>query len=602
MPHSHNPGAGARTDLGQNRPPVNCRVRRTEVCWACALALLGATDLARGQEPPFAEVAADSGIEFFHFNGMSGELYFAENVGAGLALIDFDNDGDLDVYLRQGVMMGKGKTVEESLVPVPATGLGDRLFRNELAPRSDKSLLLSFVDITAASGIDAKSYGMGVAAADYDNDGWVDLYLTNLEDNQLWHNEGDGTFTQVTSTAAVNVDVWSVSATFVDYDRDGWLDLYVTNYVDFSVETHKPCFTESSARDYCGPGSYNPLPDRLFRNRGDGTFEDASGVSGIAGELGAGLGVIAADINLDGWPDLYVANDQTPNQLWINQGNSRFTNDAVLAGVAVNMDGAPEASMGVDVADFDGDGDEDIFLTHLRRQTNTIYINEGDGWFTDRTLGAGLGAPSFSYTSFGTAWIDYDNDGLLDLLIANGAVQTIEALALADDPYPLHQINQLFRNVGGGRFEEKTGEAGEAFSLSEVTRGAAFGDLDNDGDIDVALSNNNGPARLLRNQIGNRNAWIGLRLLDPERKRDAAGTRVAVRLPGGKTIWRRVRADGSYASANDARILVGLGEVQEAVEVRVVWPDQSTERWSDLPLQRFYTLLKGGGRGLADEG
>jgi hypothetical protein len=570
--------------------------------WACALALLAADNLARGQEPPFAEVATDCGIDFFHFNGMSGDLYFAENVGAGVALIDFDNDGDLDVYLRQGVILGKGKTLEESLVPVPPAGLGDRLFRNELAARSAGGVSLSFVDVTAASGIDAMSYGMGVAAADYDNDGWVDLYLTNLEDNQLWHNEGDGTFTEVTSTAAVNVDVWSVSATFVDYDRDGWLDLYVTNYVDFSVETHKPCFTESSARDYCGPGSYNPLPDRLFRNRGDGTFEDTSGVSGIASELGAGLGVVAADINLDGWPDLYVANDQTPNQLWINQKNSRFTNDAVLAGVAVNMDGAPEASMGVDVADFDGDGDEDIFLTHLRRQTNTIYINEGDGWFTDRTLGAGLGAPSFSYTSFGTAWIDYDNDGLLDLLIANGAVQTIEALALANDPYPLHQINQLFRNVGGGRFEEKTGEAGQAFSLSEVTRGAAFGDLDNDGDIDVALSNNNGPARLLRNQVGNRSSWIGLRLLDPERKRDAAGARVAVTLSGGKTIWRRVRADGSYASANDARVVVGLGEVQGAVEVRVVWPDQATEGWSDLPLQRFYTLLKGGGRGFADEG
>jgi hypothetical protein len=544
-------------------------------------------------------VAGASGIEFVHFNGMSGELYFPENVGSGLALLDYDSDGDLDLYLRQGKMFGPDKKLSDALFPPPAgSALGDRLYRNELVETGS----LRFTDVTAESLSLEDSYGMGVAVADYDNDGWLDLYLTNFDANQLLHNEGNGTFVEVAREADVAVDVWSVSASFFDYDRDGWLDLYVANYVDFNFDTHKPCFTSSSARDYCGPRSYNPLPDRLFRNRGDGTFEDASGVSGTAREFGGALGVTTADFNVDGWLDLYVANDQLPNQLWINQTNGRFVNEAVLAGVAVNMDGAPEASMGVDVADFDGDGDEDIFITHLRRQTNTIYVNEGQGWFSDKTLASGLAAPSFAYTSFGTAWFDYDNDGLLDLLIANGAVQTIESQALANDPYPLHQINQLFRNTGGGRFEDVTAAAGRVFALSEVSRGAAFGDVDNDGDTDVVISNNNGPLRLLRNDLGNRRGWIGVSLYEPALQRHGVGARVAVRLSDGQTLWRRARTDGSYASSNDPRILLGLGD-RKVLDVRVEWTDGTVEVWKDLAEREYNTLTKGssGWRARAEE-
>ena len=561
-----------------------------------SLAVLSAVGAeATGGLPPFTEVAVESGVEFVHFNGMSGELYFPENVGAGVAVFDFDNDGDLDLYLRQGVLLGTDKKMADALFPPPAGAPpGDRLFRNDSFGGTEFPAL-RFVDVTEASGIRAESYGMGVAAADYDGDGAVDLYLTNFDANQLWKNNGDGSFSNVTTKARVGADQWSVSASFLDYDGDRQLDLYVGNYVDFRLSTHKPCYSESSAQDYCGPRSYNPQPDRLFHNNGDGTFEDVSAVAGIAKEFGGALGVITADFNLDGAPDIYVANDQLANQLWINNGSGRFVNEAVLAGVAVNMDGAPEASMGVDAADFDDDGDEDLFLTHLRRQTNTIYVNEGEGWFSDRTLEMGLAAPSFSYTSFGTAWIDYDNDGRLDLLTANGAVQTIEELDLAKDPYPLHQPNQLFRNLGDLKFKDVTAAAGSAFEFSEVTRGAAFGDLDNDGDTDVVLTNNNGPARLLRNDVGNRQTWAAMRLLEARIKRDALGARVRLQRPSGSVLWRRARADGSYASTNDARILAGLGAMKKSdplAEVRVEWPDGGSSRFLELPVGRYLTLYQ----------
>ncbi|MEE8524899.1 MAG: CRTAC1 family protein [Thermoanaerobaculia bacterium] len=576
--------------------------------WILIGLFLGLPAILCGAESgvPFTEIAADSGLDFVHFNGMSGELYFAEIAGAGVGLFDCDGDGDLDLYLSQGAMLGAGKTLKDArFPPAPGAPMGDRLYRNDLTI-VDGRRKLTFVDISEASGIRAFGYGMGVAAGDVDNDGRVDLLVTNFGADQLWHNRGGCTFTDVTAAAGLGGGQWTVSASFLDFDRDGRLDLYVGSYVDFSLATHKPCFSTSSARDYCGPRSYNPLPDRLYKNVGEGgviAFQDVSAVSGIAAEFGGALGVITADFDLDGWQDVYVANDQSQNQLWIlrqrgEDGIVRFSNEAVIAGVAVNVDGSPEASMGADAADFDGDGDEDIFLTHLARQTNTLYVNEGGGWFADQTLTAGLGAPSVAYTSFGTAWIDYDNDGWLDLLIANGAVQIIAELALKDDPFPLHQPNQLFRNVGGGSgeiaFEEVT--AGAAFALSEVSRGAAFGDLDNDGDTDVVVTNNNGPARLLRNDVGSRRAWLGLRLLDPELRRDAYGAWVAVKLPGGRVLWRRVRADGSYGSANDPRVLVGLGAAEKVEEVRVAWPDGLLEVWPGPPVRQYTTLRKGEGK------
>ena len=541
----------------------------------------------------FTERAEAVGLDFVHFNGMSGEYYFEEMVGSGVALLDFDNDGDLDVYLPQGRMLGPGKTLTDAVLPprmpLPLT---DRLYRNDLEVRADGSRTLRFTDVTEASGLDVRSYGMGVATGDVDNDGWVDLYLTTHGPDQMFRNNGDGTFTDVSTQTGTSQPGWGISASFVDLDRDGWLDLYVGNYVEHDED--QKCFTTLGARDYCGPQGFLPVPDRLYRNRGDGTFVDVTAASQVARDYGRAMGVVAADVDADGWVDLYVANDNMENQLWINQHDGTFRNEALLAGVALNHAGSPEAGMGVDAGDFDADGDEDLFLTHVIRQTNTLYVNDGSGLFEDRSTMSGLGAPSLRYTGFGTLWFDYDNDGWLDLLVVNGAVTT--KLVAATDPHPLHEPNQLFRNLGNGRFEEVTARAGTVFELSEVSRGAAFGDLDNDGDMDVVVSNNGGPVRLLRNNVGNRNQWLGLRLVGGSPPRDMLGARVGVFPSDGPPRWRRARTDGSYASAHDPRVLVGLGAATTVPRVRVVWPSGRVEEWADLAVGQWLTLTEGTGR------
>ena len=448
----------------------------------------------------FRDVAATSGLDFVHFNGMSGAHYFPEMMGAGGAVFDYDNDGDLDVYLVQGHMLGKDKTLADALFPPQdERPLLDRLYRNDCQTPAARCETLRFTDVTEASGLRADGYGMGVAAADIDNDGDIDLYVMNFGANQLWRNNGDGTFSDITASAGVDDPRWSVSASFVDIDADGLLDLYVGNYLKHDNSKQRVCRLAQRFDDYCGPLRGAGETDRLFHNHGNGVFKDISEASGITGAWGGALGISTADFDGDGRIDIYVANDGVANQLWINQGDRSFRDESLLAGVSVNKDGMAEASMGVDAADFDGDGDVDLFMTHLRQETNTLYVNDGQGWFEDRSIAMGLASDSFTYTGFGTAWFDYDNDGWLDLLSVNGAVRKIEALLLADDPYPLHQINQLFENTGSGRYREVTRTAGPAFALSEVSRGAAFGDLDNDGDTDVVVTNNNGPVRLLEN-------------------------------------------------------------------------------------------------------
>ncbi len=545
----------------------------------------------------FTDVAAKSGLDFVHFNGMSGQHYYPEVVGPGAALFDYDNDGDLDVYLVQGRMLGSGKTTADAVFPPrPGNGpLRDRLYRNDLRVQPDGKRELRFTDVTEASGIRGDDYGIGVAAGDVDNDGWVDLYVTNYGSNRLWHNNGNGSFSLITESAGVDDPRLSVSAAFLDFNKDGWLDLYVVNHVDFDIAAHKPCQARLGGSEYCATDMYAAVPGSLFRNRGDGSFENISKPAGITKVYGAGLGVVTADFNGDGWVDIYVANDGDPNQLWVNLGDGGFRDDALLAGVAVNMDGAAEAGMGVDAGDFDGDGDEDLFMTHDLQETNTIYVNDGQGWFEDRSVTTGLGAPSHPYTGFGTAWFDYDNDGWLDLLVVNGAVRSPDE-ASAADPYPLQQTNQLFANLGNGRFKEVTAQAGAVFAVSEVGRGAAFGDVDNDGDVDVVVANNSGPVRLLLNQVGNRHAWLGLRLLD-KAGRDALGARVVLRLDTGRSLSRRVRTDASYASANDPRVLFGIGENAKVDHIRVHWPSGRVEDWSGLSIGRYTTLREGTGKG-----
>lgn len=525
---------------------------------------------------------------------MSGEYYFCETVGPGLALVDYDLDGDLDLYLVQGAMLGD-KSIEAAVGPPPDGPLTDRLLRNELVETGE----LRFTDATDAAGISITAYGMGVAVGDYDGDGDPDLYVTNFGPNVLLRNEGDGTFTDVTASSGTGDERWSTSAAFLDFDRDGHLDLFVCNYVRFTVANNKECYSETSARDYCGPLSFPPYPDRLYRNRGDGTFEDITTSSQIALEYGSGLGVVCADFDEDGWVDIFVSNDALPNQYWLNQRDGTFVNDALLAGCAYNKEGAAEASMGVDAADYDGDGDEDLFMTHLDGETNTLYRNEGKGLFDDATHEVGLGLPSENFTGFGTSWIDYDNDGWLDLLVVNGAVKTIERLARAGDPFPLHQTNQLFRN-DHGRFRDVSASQGPAFRISEVSRGAAFGDVDNDGDTDVVIGNNHGPARLLLNRVGQDAPWISIELRTADGTRAAIGSRIELQFEDGSSLFRSVRTAASYCSSNDPRVIFGLSGRPALTRIVAHAPDRQREAWPALPLQQRHQLRLGSGVPVTD--
>jgi hypothetical protein len=509
-------------------------------------------------------------------------------VGSGAALFDYDGDGDLDAYLVQAGRLG----------PAGAPGRGeeprdgpdaDRLFRNDLSSAGG----LRFTDVTAGSGIATRGYGQGVAAGDYDGDGRPDLHVTSYGPNQLLRNQGDGTFRDVTARAGAGDRSWSTSSAFVDVDRDGWLDLYVARYVDYTLATERPCHTPGGRRDYCGPLSYHPLPHRLLRNRGDGTFEDVSEASRIRTEVGNGLGVVAADFDGDGWQDIYVANDLTGNFLWMNQRDGTFRNRALEAGAALSADGSAEASMGVDAGDFDEDGDLDLFFANLAGQKNTLYVNDGRAGFNDESLRSGLGRLSQPFTGFGAGFLDVDNDGRLDVLVVNGAILAIEEQIRAGEALPYRQPAQVFQNLGGGSFREASGEAGEALRAPAVARAAAFGDVDNDGDVDVLVTQIDGPARLLLNQVGARRHWLGVRLVTGGR--DALGARAVLKRRDGPALWRHVRGDGSYLSANDPRILFGLGDSGTAGPLEVLWPSGRRERFRDLAVDRYSTVTEGRG-------
>jgi hypothetical protein len=543
----------------------------------------------------FVDRARDAGLQFTHFNGMSGQLYYPEIMAPGVGLFDYDNDGDVDVYVVQGQMLGAGKTLKEAIFQ-PDGPLMDRLFRNDLTVNADGTRTLRFVDVTAATGINLQTYGMGVAAGDFDNDGWVDLYRTGLAESVLLRNNGNGTFSDVTKRAGTANRAWGVSAAFVDIDRDGWLDLYVGNYLIYRLDADIDCQDLTGQGDYCPPNSYPAQRDRLFRNRGNGTFEDVTARALVGGADGPALGVSTADVNADGWIDIYVGNDGAANQLWINQKNGTFRDTGFLSGTAVSGSGNAEASMGIDAGDFDNDGDEDLFVTNWMSQMNVIYVNDGSGLFEDRRGPTGLGAPSLAKTGFGAAWFDYDNDSWLDLLAVNGSVARIEAQAREKDPFPLRMANQLYHNTGTGRFEDVSSRAGAVFKQARVGRGAAFGDVDNDGDADVVIGNANGPLQLLVNMVGSRQHWLGLRLVGTKGGRDMLGARVAVTRGSGPVLWRRARSDGSYASANDPRVLVGLGASADVPRVRVQWPDGTSEEFGGVPIDRWTTVTQGTGK------
>lgn len=521
--------------------------------------------------PWFQDRTEASGVDFVHQSAPQPRYWLPEIATGGCGVLDFDNDGWLDLYFVQG-----GDLAPDADSP-PA--LTNKLYRNLQGFR--------FEDVTERAGVGDTGYGMGCACGDFDNDGDVDLYVTNVGPNVLYLNNGDGTFTDCTAAAGVGDPSWGTSAAFADADSDGDLDLFVVNYIRWSEQMNIECFSASGERDHCGPNSYRlPAPDTLYRNNGDGTFSDVSQSAGIHTVFGNGLGIACGDFTGDGKLDFYVANDGMPNQLWVNGGDGSFRDEAIPLGCAVNAVGQSEAGMGVQALDLDNDDDLDLFMSHLRQETNTFYRNEGS-WFEDVSAAVGLGGPSFEYTGFGLGFADFNHDGHLDLYLANGRVKRASTHENPRDVYA--EINLVFRGTDTGRFEEQLPRGGTGKRLVDTSRAAAFGDLDNDGAIDVIVANKDARAYVLRNRAGTNGNWIKLRVL--EGARVALDAKVTVE-SAGRIQRRRVERAYSYQASNSPLVHVGLGTATAVARVTVTWPDGTQQQFGPLASNQLHTLAR----------
>ncbi len=527
--------------------------------------------------PHWRDATAELGLDFRCSSGATGAWRLPEIMTGGAGVLDADGDGALDLILVDGE--------------------GDHLLALQRAGR--------LVDASAGSGLhdNAPGTAMGLAVGDVNEDGVPDVYLTRHGPDRLLLGRGDGTFEDATDRLGVDVPGWSCSAAFADYDLDGDLDLYVTRYVEFDEE--RVCGGLSGRRDYCGPKEFPPAPDVLLRNDGEAGFRDVSRESGIAAVACAGLGVVWRDIDGDGLPDAYVANDAYPNQLWRNLGDGTFEDVAMDRGLALNMDGRPEAGMGIAAGDFDQDGRTDLFVTHLRAESNTLYRDLGDGrGFVDATGASRLGPPSLARTGFGVVALDVELDGDLDLFVANGRVARGEPLsgAAGEEPWNGYaEPNLAFLNGGAGRFAPDATSSAAFTAPVEVSRGLARGDLDGDGDEDLVLVNLEGPARVLLNEAPRDGGWIALRCRVAPGGRDALGARVTLVLPDGTRRSREVARAGSYLSSSSPRVHLGLPPDTGTVAVEVAWPGGATERFSGLAPERLHELWPGAGAPLPAE-
>lgn len=524
---------------------------------------------AQPPAPWFQDGAADAGVQHVYHSGDTGKFFIIETMGGGSALFDYDKDGDLDLYLTQGNVLGGQQRGDLTNVLYENTGNGQ------------------FIDRTAVSGTGDARYGVGVTTGDYDNDGWIDLYVTNYGRNTLLRNKGDGTFEDVTDHAGVGQEAFSACAEFADIDLDGDLDLFVTNYLAWTTETEKDCYSDQDRLDYCNPSSYDaPIADTLYINNGDGTFRDASVESGIAGVLGTGLGVAIAPIDGDKWPDIFVANDGMNDRLWINQGDGTFLEQGMLLGCAVDDSGKKKASMGVELMDIDQDGDLDLLVTTLFRETDCLFINE-NGVYVDATARYGLAADTRTYTRWGIAVADFDNDGVDDLYEATGRVRwqadNWESANWLAEP------NLLFTRQAGGRFTLVDPAGGVEHPLIAAAHGVAAGDIDGDGGIDLVVVNKDDSVNVLRNRISTRGHWI---MLDVRNAHDGPGigAGVDIELADGTHIAKRVHVARGYASAGDYRTHVGLGNDARVRSVTVRWPDGSVKVFESLSRDAVHIL------------
>ena len=513
----------------------------------------------------FTEQTEAAGIRFKHINGASEQKYLPETMGAGCLFFDYDNDGLLDIYL-----VNSGSSCENVSQPRTQPDEMNVLYRNN----GDGT----FSNVTKHAGFEKNhGYGMGCLSADYDNDGDADLYLTNFGRNQLYRNNGDGTFTDVTSYAGVGDSHWSVSASFGDYNLDGYLDLYVVNYLEYQVETAHACSLEG-VHIYCGPHEYPGAQDTLYRNNGDGTFTEVTARAGVR-NAGKGLGVLWTDYNNDGFPDIFVANDAVQDFLYRNNGDGTFTDDAITAGIAFNSEGRATASMGIANGDYDNDGMLDLFVTNFSLEVNSLFHNDGDGFYTMTTFESGLAEPSFSQLGFGTQFLDADNNGTLELFVANGHVW--DNVSQITPSLSYKQTCQFFENSGTGSFKEISKAAGTFFTRPVVARGTAIGDYDNDGDADILISCCGGNPILLRNDskiVGN---WLKIQLVGTKSNRDGIGAKVQVQT-GEKTQVKEVTCGGSYASGSEQTLLFGLGTHSNVQTIEVRWQEGHIQRLENL--------------------
>jgi enediyne biosynthesis protein E4 len=541
-----------------------------------AIRLVELAGAAQQQTPvQFVNIASEAKVAFKHENGATPQKYMPETMAGGSLILDYNNDGWPDIFFVNG-----GSFVDKQ----KAAGARHRLYRNNKDG--------TFTDVTATSGIGVSGFGMGACSADYDNDGWPDLYITSVGGNKLYHNNGNGAFTDVTDKAGVGSQLWSASCAFGDIDNDGYVDLYVTNYVDFSAQNNKYCVYTGDTRVYCHPNVYNGVPDILYRNNGDGKFTDVSRAAGIYRPDGKGLGVVFGDYDGDGWIDIYVANDSTPNFLFHNKGKGVFEEVGLLAGVAVGSDGQALAGMGTDMGDVDGDGLLDIFVTNLDRQTHNLYRNLGKGLFADVTFESGIGEATLPFVGFGAVFFDYDNDTDLDLAIANGDV--IDNVSLFRDSTSYEQRNLLLQNDGMGKFRDVGPASGPGFALKKPSRSLSAADIDNDGDLDLLIGNVGQTADLLRNDGGNNNNSLSIRTVGSKSNRDGIGARLKLTI-AGKVLLQEVRAGSSYLSQSDLRVHFGMGKAPRAERLEIRWPSGAVEVLQDVEANQILTVTEGRG-------